>query len=81
MTCEEIADFLLDYVENNLPALVRDRFEEHLQICPDCVYYLDTYRDTIRLGRLACQEDFLTLVDLPEELLHAILDAASPSER
>ena len=49
MTCQDVADFLVDYVDGELPALVRRQFEAHLGLCPDCVNYLQQYRDTIRL--------------------------------
>lgn len=71
-TCQEILDFLGDYVSGELPAAQREEFERHLAICPPCVDYLKTYEQTIRLGKCACGD-----VDEkpPEELIKAILAA------
>jgi anti-sigma factor RsiW len=74
MTCLEVADFLLDYVEGALPEVVRAAFEEHLRACPTCVTYVENYRVTIRLGNqssLANERE----PALPEELVRAILDS------
>jgi anti-sigma factor RsiW len=43
VTCRDFADFLLDYVEGELPTETRQRFDEHMAICPDCVQYLRHY--------------------------------------
>jgi anti-sigma factor RsiW len=73
MTCRDFADFLLDYVENALPDAARQRFDEHLAICPDCVRYLAQYRDTIAAGRLAAADELPA--DVPDALVSAILNA------
>ena len=73
MTCRELIDFLADYLGNELPPDTRSAFEEHLAACPDCVEYLRTYRDTIRLGRAACEDEVAG--EAPEELVRAVLEA------
>lgn len=76
MTCRELVDFLLDYLEGELPDDSRRVFEAHLGECPPCQAYLDTYTETIRLGRLACRDAEASLpADVPEQLLEAILAA------
>ena len=75
MTCREILDFLMRYLDNELPAEQRARFEEHLGGCPECVDYLNTYRETVRLGQKACAEDPAACKDVPEGLVQAILAA------
>lgn len=80
MTCKEFIDFLTDYLANELPAGERACFEHHLRLCPDCVAYLDSYRETVQLGRAACCGDQGELpADVPEELIRAIL-AARPAK-
>ena len=76
MTCRELADFLGDYVAGELDAQVRAVFDAHLAACPECVTYLRTYRDTIRLVKDACRdaEDSLP-ADVPEGLVQAVLAA------
>lgn len=73
MTCRDFADFLLEYVEGTLPADARQRFDDHLGICPDCVRYLEQYRDTIVAGRLALTDALPD--DIPDSLISAILHA------
>jgi anti-sigma factor RsiW len=72
MTCEELTGFLADYLDGELPAATRSTFEAHLTVCAACVEYLRTYRDTIRLGRTACEDE---AADAPETLVRAVLDA------
>lgn len=74
MTCREFADFLGDYISGELESNVRDSFERHLAICPNCVAYLSNYRDTIALGRSAFPDDDAALPDdVPGGLVDAIL--------
>lgn len=78
MTCREFVDFLLAYLEGGLQGPQRAVFDQHMAACPSCVTYLDTYRDTIRLGEL-CRDDPEGPVpsEVPEELVQAILSARS----
>ena len=79
MTCRELADFMMEYLDGELEAGARRRFEEHLAICPDCVHYLQQYQDTIRAGQLACQDE--PPADVPESLVKAILEARKTLQR
>jgi len=80
MTCREFIDFLDDYVASDLPGDRRKLFEEHLAICPDCVHYLASYRQTIALGQQSFEdlEDEVP-ADVPEDLIKAILAARRDS--
>jgi anti-sigma factor RsiW len=73
VTCRDFAEFLLDYVDGQLDPASRRRFDDHIAICPDCVRYLQHYRETVKAGRLAMRDD--DLPDLPEGLVAAILKA------
>jgi anti-sigma factor RsiW len=76
MTCRELAEFLLAYVEGELPEEQRDEFDRHNFDCPPCKAYLKTYKETIALGRSICQDpDGPVPEDVPEELVRAILAA------
>ena len=50
-------------------------FQEHMRECPPCEVYLDTYQETIRLGKCICEPDGSMPADVPEELVQAILAA------
>ena len=75
MTCKEHVEFLMDYLDGLLSEPERRRFEEHLDECPDCVAYLATYREAVRLGKEACMAGDSIPTDVPEELVRAILAA------
>lgn len=75
MTCREFVEFLLDYLEGELPEAVRATFQAHLDVCPACVTYLDTYRETVRLGRELGRDPEGLPGDVPEALVQAILAA------
>ena len=75
MTCRELVEFLMDYLDGLLSEPERMCFEEHLGECPDCVAYLATYREAIRLGKEACTAGDSIPADVPEELVRAILAA------
>ena len=73
LNCREVIEFLMAYLDGELPFARRRVFEGHLELCPPCVTYLETYRKTIALGRDAlveCRDE-----TLPEELVAAILAA------
>lgn len=74
MTCREFADFIADYLSGELSPEARASFEDHLQVCPNCVAYLSNYRDTIALGRRAFADDEAVVPDqVPNGLVQAIL--------
>jgi len=76
MTCRELADFLMDYLNEDLPSEVRQSFDRHLALCPNCVAYVRTYRTTIELGRRAFADaDAEAGAEVPPELVQAILAA------
>jgi anti-sigma factor RsiW len=78
MTCREFADFLDDYLSAGLPPAVLAAFEHHLDLCVNCVTYLEQYRQSIALGRRAFEATGGEVPgDVPEDLIRAILEASS----
>jgi len=75
MKCREVAEFLMEYLDGALGDAERRVFEGHIEDCPACVNYLETYRETVRLGRSVCTPDAEVPPDVPEELVQAILSA------
>jgi len=76
MTCREVIRVLGSFVDEELPADARGRFEEHLAACPKCTAYLDTYRRTVDLVKGSTHPRDPSLPDgIPEELVQAILAA------
>ncbi len=79
MNCREFVDFLMTYLDEELPEAQRSVFEEHMRECPQCVVYLDTYKETVRLSKEACEmaDDPAGGIpeDVPEDLVQAVLQA------
>jgi anti-sigma factor RsiW len=75
VTCQEVADYLADYVNGELTDRERALFEEHLHLCPNCVEYLAIYRTTVTLGRHAFDDSDAVERRIPEGLVAAILAA------
>lgn len=76
MTCREVVEFLSDYLENELSPAQHKLFTAHLEECSDCVEYLKSYEEAVRLGKTALREtDEPVTQDIPEELVQAILAA------
>lgn len=75
MTCREFVEFLMAYLDEELPGGQRRVFEGHLQDCPPCKTYLETYRETVELGRRVCDGEVAPPEDVPESLVRAILAA------
>ena len=77
MTCQQLVDFIMSYLENELPDEQRAEFDRHMADCPSCVNYLSTYEKTILLAK-TCGDDPVP-VDVPESLVQAILAAQRKS--
>lgn len=76
MTCRDVLDFLMAYLDGELPARERGVFEEHLAGCADCRFYLQNYQSTVRLMQAACDlEKEPAQAGVPEDLVQAILAA------
>lgn len=77
LTCKEAIEFLIEYVEGDMGEEQAGVFTRHLDECPPCRDYLETYREAIRMGKEACCED--DLVPLDPHLTEAILAAIRKS--
>lgn len=76
MTCKDLVEFLMDYIASELSPAEKQRFDEHLGLCPDCTAYLASYRETVRLGQMICRPNKSDLPDdIPDDLVEAILAA------
>jgi anti-sigma factor RsiW len=72
VTCQELVNFLSDYLDGKLPAEMKAHFEAHLGKCPPCVAYLKTYNSGAALAKAAFEGD---CCEVPEDLVQAILAA------
>ena len=80
MTCRELITFLIEYTDGALEPHRRAVFERHLNACPSCRHYLDSYLQTVRLERDALGEpgDAPVPPSVPEGLVRAILASRRP---
>lgn len=74
LTCRDVADFLMAYLERELDPPQRAAFEAHLAVCDECVRYLRSYARTIRLAKAAGREADQP-AEVPERLVRSILAA------
>ncbi len=76
MTCREFIEFLWKYESDELSVEERERFDYHLTRCPPCVRYLQSYRETIKVGKVAlAPSEEPVPADVPEDLIQAILSS------
>jgi len=66
IVCREVIAVLDAYVDESLEREQRAEIDRHLLICVSCVAYLASYRETIRMTRVAIE-------DIPPEVITAIL--------
>ena len=52
MLCEHAHDYLLDHIDNELPAVLQQELDEHLRGCADCREELEALRKTSLLLQL-----------------------------
>ncbi len=78
MTCRELIDFLDRYLDGELTSAEGAEFAAHLECCPDCVNYLESYTRTIQLSKTWFRDPDEPLPEgVPEELIDAIRAARS----
>lgn len=76
ITCRQFEDFILAYLEEDLPERQRFVFDLHLKVCRECRDYLAAYRHTIEVSKRAFEEPEAPLPDeVPEDLVKAVLAA------
>jgi hypothetical protein len=66
--CDECVALLVDYLEGELPPDRARALELHLDLCPPCVAFVNTYRGTVNVARTLQAED------IPPELTQRLID-------
>lgn len=76
ISCQEVVELVTDYLEKALPADEMALFEQHLNFCDGCVWYVDQMRTTAAsVGRL--HEEHVP-AEARERLLAAFRDWKRP---
>ena len=72
ITCQEVVELVTDYFEGTLPVDEAELFEQHMNFCEGCDWYVDQMRMTVAtVGRIR-EEDVPP--DTRERLLAAFRD-------
>ncbi len=76
ITCQEVVEHLMAYVNNELAVDERAALDAHLAVCPECVTFLKNYEQTIRFELAAFEHPEQIIEEsIPESLIQAILAA------
>lgn len=51
LECRRIAELLADYIDGTLPRETCELIDWHIEGCPPCVAFVNTYRSTIVTAR------------------------------
>jgi anti-sigma factor RsiW len=66
ISCQNVIDFCLEYLEGVLPEEERSRFQRHLSVCGECVAFFETYRRTPEISKQALA------AEMPSQLKDAV---------
>ena len=58
LVCVDGVDLLTEYLEDALPLGRRQAVDAHLAVCPRCVAFVASYRETPRIFRMATAAPF-----------------------
>jgi len=47
LSCQEVVELVTEYLDESLPAEDASLFEQHLNFCEGCVWYVDQLRTTV----------------------------------
>ena len=76
ITCREFEEFVLSYLDGELPARQVKTFERHLWLCRECREYLAAYKRATELGETVVGPAHDPVPDdVPEDLIKAILES------
>ena len=75
LECRQIAELLGDYFDQTLPGHLRELLEFHIDGCPPCVAFVNTYRGTIAATRTLPETPMPT--ELKKRLLSVLREQRS----
>ena len=80
MTCREITEILSEFVGGELAPDTAARLDAHFELCPNCRVFLVQFTRTVEMAR-ATGAEIDDDVDVPQELIDAVLAAIKTEER
>ena len=76
LTCREVEEFMLDYLDGELPLAQRMAFQMHVLFCSECKAYIRKYKTAMALGKKVFDDaDRDASEELPADLVDAIVAA------
>lgn len=76
ISCNEFEDFIIAYLDGDLPQKKVFLFELHLKVCRECRDYLTAYKASMDLMKSVLEvERQVDLEDVPADLVTAVLAA------
>lgn len=75
-TCRDVAELLIDFVENTLSREEQIAIQHHLCGCVPCAIYMTSYRETIIMTHRLPEEPLPP--EFAERLRAALTEASSP---
>ncbi len=75
ITCETFEEFILAYLEGELPPRQKFVFDLHLKVCPECRTYLKAYKASLELARQSGEGANMDPDEVPEDLVAAVVAA------
>jgi anti-sigma factor RsiW len=72
ITCQEVVELVTEYLDDSMSADEASLFEQHLNFCDGCVWYVDQLRTTITAAARIREEDLAP--EARERLLSAFRD-------
>lgn len=80
LTCRQVEEFLMDYLERRLDFWMSLQFRFHLFMCPNCTKYIQDYKNTIALEKKVFENpEDEAIGNVPDGILQAILNVKRPS--
>ena len=74
LTCKEFDDFMIDYLDGELPVWQKYMCWLHVKMCRECAHFVRQYRRTVALEQSAFDFADDPVPDtVPEELINAAL--------
>jgi anti-sigma factor RsiW len=77
--CQEICEFLSEYLDDELCAERRVIFQAHLDQCPPCAEFLARLRGVSKISKASCC-DGRTRIPLPDDMVKAIMSAIAATK-
>jgi len=81
INCQQCLDFIADYLAGEVSQEATEQFEEHLNACPPCRDYIESYKRTIEMERDCMKVDDCECRAMPESLVKAICEARKAGEQ